>query len=582
MTAPRRQYLISVPTLVLATATMLFGVLVSASASAQGSPALPADLQTRCDLMNEALGHLPDPSTHLREVNWRPQGTQIRTMMGPQALPGHCEIVGSLQERTGVDGQRYAVRFHLRLPEHWNGRLLFEGGGGTEGDLGAAVGAIGAGPPALMQGYATVSQDAGHDNATNTDPQHGGPVAFGFDPQARANYGGAALGVIADTAKAALRNFYGQPPSHSYFYGCSKGGQEGMQFAQRFPAQFDGIVAGAPGFALPRAAIAEAWDTQAFSSMLPAAKRATPGAINSSMTDPQFETLRQAILAACDADDGVKDGITANVGACKWQKVARQLRKHLCASQPEAGCLMPGQIEALQRIFGGPRTKSGGSLYADWPIDAGAGSPGWRQWKIGSADGRGPSINVAMGAPALAAVFTTPPTALPADIGASLRYALNFDFDRDAPRINAIAPPYTTSAWADISAHSTDLSKFKALGGKMIVFQGASDPVFSLNDTLAWYRQLNSEQHGSAGAFVRVFPVPGMGHCAGGPATDQFDALAALVDWVEHGAAPASLLARAGPGTPWPGRSRPLCAYPQMPHYTGSGNIEDAASFRCQ
>jgi hypothetical protein len=526
----------------------------------------------------------PDPSTRILDAAWRAAGSQVQMPFGgaPITLPGHCELTGVLQERTGVDGQRYAIRFHLRLPAEWNGRFLFEGGGGTEGELGAAVGMIRPGaPPAIARGYAVVSQDAGHDNATNSVAERGGAVAFGFDPQARANYGGASLKLVAEAARAALAAFYRRSAERSYFVGCSKGGQEGMAFAQRYPEFFDGIVASAPGFSLPRAAVAEAWDTQAFSSLVaPAATTFDPARLPTSFTDPQFATVRQAVLDACDADDGVRDGITSAVGTCTWPKVEEQLKTHVCSTS--GACLSEAQVAMIGRVYGGPKDSAGRALYSDWPLDAGVGSQGWRIWKIGPPGGGNPGINVAMGAPALAAIFTTPPTPVHNDLASALGFARQFDFDRDTPKLYAANDTFKTSAWADIAARSPDLERFRARGGRMIVAHGASDPVFSLNDTLAWYREVDRLNRGAAAQFVRVFPVPGMAHCAGGPATDQFDAFDALVAWVERGSAPDRILATAGPQTPWPGRSRPLCPYPKVARYSGSGSLEEAASFRCE
>jgi feruloyl esterase len=503
----------------------------------------------------------------------------------PVTLPAHCELSGVMQERVGVDGQRYAIRFHMRLPLNWNGKFFFEGGGGTEGELGSAIGSTAPGmPPAVAQGYAVVSEDSGHDNATNSVPTRGGPVAFGFDPQARADYGGASLKPVAEAAKAIIRAYYGRPAERSYFVGCSKGGEEGMVLAQRFPNEFDGIVAGAPGFSLPRAAVAEAWDTQAFGSLVAAAgaKSFDPKLLPTSFTEAQFRTVREAILAACDADDGVRDGITAAFESCTWRRVAKELIQRNCSVSKSDSCLSGAQIDELGRVHEGPKNSSGKSLYSDWPIDAGMGSDGWRIWKIGPATGGFPGINVAMGGPALAAIFTTPPTALNADPKSALDYALGFDFDHDAPKIYATEAPFERSAWDDISARSPHLEGFRAHGGRMIVYQGASDPVFSLNDTLAWYREVEKLNGESSADFVRVFPVPGMAHCGGGPATDQFDAFGALVNWVEKGTAPDHILAKAGPNSPWPGRTRPLCPYPQTAHYQGSGSIEDAANFVCR
>jgi Tannase and feruloyl esterase len=488
-----------------------------------------------------------------------------------------------MQQRIGRFGEHYAIRFHLRLPGRWNGRFFFQGGGGSDGDVGNAIGPISVGvPPAIDQGYAVVSQDSGHDNATNSDPSRGGAVAFGLDPQARANYGGDSLEPVARAAKAAIRRFYGRAPAHSYFVGCSKGGQEGMVFAERDPDEFDGIVAADPGISLPRAAVAEAWDTQAFASLVKSNDGTLdPGELPKAFTAIEFASFREAILAACDADDGVKDGITADFTACTWPRVRAALVRWTCPRGAAQACLSGRQIAVLARVYAGAKDGSGRPLYASWPLDGGAGSAAWRIWKIGPAAGGFPGINVALGAPALAEIFTTPPTVIHGGLKVNLDYALRFDFDRDASKIYATAAPFHRSAWAELETRSPDLAAFKAHGGKLIIPQGVSDPVFSLNDTLAWYGEVNALNAGRAASFVRVFAVPGMAHCSGGPATDEFDAFAAVVRWVERSRAPDRLLAKAGPATPWPGRTRPLCPYPEYARYSGHGSIEKASSFRC-
>jgi feruloyl esterase len=503
----------------------------------------------------------------------------------PVSLPEHCELTAVLRQRVGLDGQHYAIRFHLRLPLNWNGRFFFQGGGGTEGELGSAVGFIAPGVQvALVQGYAVVSQDGGHDNATNTVADRGGAVAFGFDPQARADYGGAALKPVTEAALTLIRAYYGRSPVRSYFVGCSKGGQEGMVFAQRYPEVFDGIVAAAPGFSLPRAALAEAWDVEAFGRLVRSSKAKSfdVNLLPTSFSTAQFVQVRQAVLDACDADDGLRDGITGALGSCTWPKVETELRRRTCRANSSDVCVSAAQIAVLARVYGGPKDSAGQPLYADWPVDAGVGSDGWRLWKIGPADGTFPGANVAMGIHSLAAIFMTPPTSAGSNPQSALDFALRFDFDSDARRIYAKGGNYKRSAWEDISARSARLAQFRGRGGKMIVPHGVSDPVFSLNDTLAWYREVDELNAGAAADFVRVFPVPGMAHCMGGPATDHFDAFDALVNWVERGVAPARILATAGPQSPWPGRSRPLCPYPQTARYVGHGSIEAAQSFRCE
>jgi hypothetical protein len=188
---------------------------------------------------------------------------------------------------------------------------------------------------------------------------------------------------------------------------------------------------------------------------------------------------------------------------------------------------------------------------------------------------------VVLGSPALSALFVTPPTDVADTPEANLRYQLSFNFDRDAPKIFGRSAQFPRSGWDLVGAQATDLTRFRQRGGKLIVPQGGSDPIFSINDTIDWWRRVDAANHGDASSFVRVYAVPGMNHCGGGPATDQFDALAKVVDWVERGVAPDSIPAKAGPMSPWPGRTRPLCPYPKIARYR-SGDLNQATSFACE
>jgi len=230
----------------------------------------------------------------------------------------------------------------------------------------------------------------------------------------------------------------------------------------------------------------------------------------------------------------------------------------------------------------GAHDSAGHALYSDWPWDTGIAESGWRSWKLGSPDGKPPSLNVVLGGPSLASVFTTPPTPLSADPQQALEFLLHFNFDQDAPKIYATHTDFPHSAWDDVSARSTNLDAFRARHGRLMVPHGVSDPVFSINDTLAWWREVDQRVGGRAAQFVRVFPVPGMNHCGGGAATDTYDVLPVLMQWVEHGQAPESIIAHANPASPWPKRTRPLCAYPAVARYKGSGDTETATSFSCQ
>jgi hypothetical protein len=563
--------------------------------AAQADPAATAaktaaDAQRCAALTQQSATALGEPTARILTATLNAR-SEVRVdpaappWMGPiAAMPEHCEVIGVMRERTGTDDQHYAVKYHLRMPLDWNGRFLFQGGGGTNGTLGFANGALQPGmPTALERGFAVVSTDTGHDNGVNNNAAKQGTVAFGHDYLARLEYSEKALDSVATTAKRIVKSFYGRAAQRNFFAGCSNGGREGMVFAQRFPEQFDGIVAAAPAFAVPKAAIAEAWDTQAFAALAlregRKQKNGLPDLVGT-ISEADFAIVAGAVATACDALDGLVDGMVQNLAACSASRVRPVLQARICTAAKEASCLSRDQVDTLIRSLGGPRDSKGQSLYAEWPWDIGIGSIGWRIWKIGVPGGMD-SINVMLGSPALSALFITPPAAVPATPEAGLRYQLEFSFDHDAPKIFAHSAEFPRSGWDLVSAQSTDVSRFRERGGKLIVPHGGSDPIFSVNDTIGWWRKVDTANHGAAAGFVRVFVVPGMNHCAGGPATDQYDALSAVVDWVEKGIAPDRIEAAAGPMSPWPGRTRPLCAYPKIARYR-SGDLNRAESFACE
>ncbi len=162
-----------------------------------------------------------------------------------------------------------------------------------------------------------------------------------------------------------------------------------------------------------------------------------------------------------------------------------------------------------------------------------------------------------------------------------MQFLLGFNFDIDAEKIHAASRIYGESAGDFMMASSTELSEFRDRGSKLVIIHGVRDPIFSINDTINWWQDVNRANNGAASDFVRLFAVPGMAHCSGGPATDQFDAFSAVVEWVERDLAPDSILATAGDNTPWPHRTRPLCPFPKQVRYTGEGSIEDASNFVC-
>jgi poly(3-hydroxybutyrate) depolymerase len=558
---------------------------------------------TPCADLVKATG-FPNPTTVIRSAKVNPASPAERNV---PALPEHCEVFGAINERTGANGQHYAIKFHMRLPVNWNGKFFFEGGGGSNGIIGNAYGNLQGQQreAAVALGYAVVSQDAGHDNAVNNDPQRNGPLTHGFDPQARIDHGYNSYDQVTQASKALIKIHYGRAPERSYFVGCSEGGREGMMMSQRFPDYFDGILACAPGFQLPKAALfGEVWDSKTLADLAKTLgvydKDGTPF-LNKTFTDEDLDLVAQAIIGACDALDGLADGIIDNFPACTRDLVANKLAEVTCKGPAmnfngqkilpkRSTCLLPAQVEAIEKIYGGAKDSKGEMLYSDWAWDRGIGGKlgdgyniGWRIWKMGLYDAPvNNSINTSLGALSVNSMFTTPPTVVPVANGAPMKALLAIDLDRDAPKLYAKTDEFKESAWDFMYASSTDLSRFKQHGGKLVIVHGVSDPIFSINDTIRWWNAVNRANNGAASDFVRLFAVPGMNHCAGGPATDQFNAFQAMVDWVEKGTAPERIIATAGANTPWPGRTRPLCAYPKQARYSGTGSIEDAANFVCR
>lgn len=479
----------------------------------------------------------------------RPPGVNA----GP-LLVAHCRVSGKMAERVGADGKPYHIGFELRLPAQWNGRLLYQGGGGNDGVVRPAVGPQATQGYALNQGFAVVTTDAGHQ----------GPTAdFGFDPIARTDNAYNAHDRVAVTAKALVQRYYRKPADKSYFIGCSGGGRQGMMFTQRFPSHFDGVIAMAPAMRVSKGAtIAAAWDTQALQAIAPAGADGLP-VLSQALSDADLGLLRRGILQACDAQDGVADGLVSNPAACQFD--VRQLQ---CAGAKTDACLASPQVTALQKIMGGARNAKGEPLYFSWPWDPGMGHPAndWRLWKLGTSNtAQANSRHVFLMQDALQGYFVTPP-----DRSLSI---YSFDFERDPQRMDA-------HSWIFNTADDAKLSAFKARGGKLLIAHGMADAIFSPHESIDYYRRLQAEHGAGTADFSRLFLIPGMGHCSGGAATDSWDGLSALVNWVEKGQAPASIMAK---GTAvFPNRTRPLCPYPQYAHYKGAGDPEDGANFVCR
>jgi len=501
----------------------------------------------------------------------------------PRAGP-HCVLRGAVNERMGTDGKPYAIGFEMRLPDRWNGRYFHQVNGGNDGAVVPAYGGLGGNQPdnALARGYATLSSDSGHDGQANRDAGLVGGNLFGFDHQARLDYGYAANVTLTPLAKAIVERYYGRRPEYSYMVGCSNGGRHALVGATRLAQEFDGFLAGAPGYNLPQVGLQHAWDIQSFSQADPDVKSAFSRDI--------MRVVADGVRAQCDALDGAADGSVGALAACRQ---TFDLDRLTCNASSATGCLKPPQVAALKRAFAGPTDQSGRRLYASWLFDTGLASNDFRTWKLESPipGFEGSPLIATLGAGSLAQVFTTPPTAVTGTPQALLAYLRAFDFDRDAPKIEATTPAYPVSSMdfmAPTDWRNPRLAELKAAGGKVIVYHGVSDGAFSAQSTIDWYEKVRANNSGDVSDFARFYPVPGMAHCGGGPSTDRFDAFSALVAWVEQDTAPGNLIAAARadnaelPASWSKTRTRPLCDWPQVARYRGTGDLESAASFACE
>jgi hypothetical protein len=474
---------------------------------------------------------------------------------GNTSLPGHCLVRGKIDRRIGVDGVGFAIGFELRLPDDWQGRFFFQGGGGMDGVINRATGSVTGGPTALARGFAVVATDAGHQGKP---PNPGSDPSFARDQQARIDNAYRSIERVTQVSDAIVAARYGSHWKRAYFEGCSNGGRQALMAAQRFPLLFDGVISGAPAFRVTKSAIGSAWETIAFLSIAPKDASGQP-VLSKAFSDDELKLVANRILDKCDALDGVKDGLVFNTEACHFDPASLR-----CPA--EGGCLGEEKIAVLKKVFSGPVTSRGDAIYSDWAYDPGIASPGWRMLKLGSSQTSVPnSTDISLMLSGLAGYFMFPPVP-------SIDLA-HFDFDKAVQRVA------DTAALQDPT--STQLSTFTQRGSKLLIYHGVADPFFSSNDTASYYKALAEDNGGldQTQSWARYFLVPGMNHCQGGPALDKFDSLSAIVDWVEKGVAPEKMNAT---GNSFPGVSRPLCPYPAHAQYNGSGPVNDAASFVCQ
>jgi feruloyl esterase len=480
----------------------------------------PAHAATAC----AELAKLSLPETRITLAERVPAGElRVPGVQQPLQVPAMCRVAGTVAP---------AINFEVWLPEGagWNGRFQAVGGGGLAGIISYPAMA-----EAVRSGYASSSTDTGH---VSTD------TAWLLDRQRIIDYGYRAIHEMTVKAKAVIESHYGRAAEYSYFNGCSTGGRQGLMTAQRFPDDYDGIVSGAPVNRFTSLHIGQLWTAHATLKK--------PGAV---LTREDLARVGDAAVAQCDAHDGVKDGIITDPRTCNFDPSS------LRGFRPE-------QIEALKMIYQGavnPRT--GQQIYAGLEPGGEGAQPNNPGWAL-IMNGQTPFAidNAVLGAMG----FNDPNWDWK-----------TFDFDRDVEHVD-------NKLFGTLNAVNPDLRDFKAGGGKLIVWHGWNDPGVMPQQTIDYYDSVVDYAAKSTGVdgaahtdeYLRLFMLPGVGHCRGGVGPDQVDWMSALAGWVEKGEKPTALTASAvrdGNVT----MTRPLCPHPQVARYKGQGDTNSAASFEC-
>ena len=469
------------------------------------------------------------------------------TLVGASGVfPESCRVVGYVDKE---------INFELRLPTAWNQKFLFQGYGGLDGapplqTLQLNLGSPGA-PPGVQRGYAVVATDTGHASTNGT--VYDGSWAY-HNAERQVNWAYRSTHVVAIAAREIISAYYGRAPRFSYYHGCSGGGRHAAMSAQRYPSDFDGVVAGDPFLKPPGQTISWNWTEQVLAaSPIPPAK---------------LPLIAKAALSECDGRDGVVDGLISDPRRCRFDPGTLACPGTI--DRPD--CLTQPQIGSLRKLYGGPRDSAGEQLFPGW-------EPGLEDLVWPSA-----LVNTVNGGPGQLLV-QLPDNFLKYFVFGPGFDPFSFDFDTDPAKLEPASKLFDVKP---------DLSGFAKAGGKMITFVGWASPrlvpPLSIQFHEAVGRNLKGEEergdhNGQASMrvddFYRLFMVPGMGHCAGGTGPTNFDTLAALEKWVEQGIAPDRIIgSHLTNGAV--DRTRPLCPYPQEAVYTGRGSIDDAANFVCR
>jgi feruloyl esterase len=458
---------------------------------------------------------------------------------GAGTTPEYCRVDGHVATPGNT------VSFRLGLPAAWNGKFLFEGVGGFGGSIGQLTNG-------LEKGYASASTDTGHQGAT-TD------ASWALnDPAKRIDFAYRGTHVTAVAARALSQAYYGSAPKRAYFNGCSNGGRQALMEAQRYPEDFDGIIAGDPSFGT----MGQVRRTLVYQTLL------TSGRF---LSAAKISTLAKAVLDSCDAQDGLTDGLITDPRLCTFRPETLK-----CNGADGPNCLTSAELETVNAIHGdlkGP----GGRVLTRFPLGHEDGASGWQAWVTGASDPqpRADSSLALTGRMPAGFSFQDGYLKYLAFEGADGTFDWRtFNLNRDGPKLQPFMDVFSPT--------SPDLSKLRSRGGKLILYHGWADPALSALTTIAYYDDVVKKAgRAQSDKFIELFMVPGMHHCQGnGPGPNRFDMLTALDEWVERGTAPSRVVAsHATNGVV--DRTRPLCPYPQVAKYTGRGNVDAADSFVC-
>ncbi len=497
----------------------------------------------------ESLAKLSLPATTISRAESVPPG-KLEPAIAQTAtdLPSFCRVLGTLKPSGDSN-----IQFEIWMPNsNWNGKYQGVGNGGYAGAINYGEMVV-----ALTRGYATASTDTGH-QADGIDATW----ALGH-PEKIVDFGHRAIHQLTVTAKSVTREFYGEAPRRSYFNSCSNGGRQALMEAQRYPEDFDGIIAGAPANYWTHLLSTAVWNSSALladpASYIPAKK---------------LPAIESAVLSACDATDGVTDGVIEDPSLCHFDAHVLE-----CHDAETDHCLTAPQVTALTKLYSGSRSSNGKPLFPGYSPGGEAEDGGWGPWITGAAPEK--SLMFAFGT----------------------QFYKNMVFNNAAWDFHTYDVDRETKIGdqkmaAVLNATNPDLKRFKARGGKLIVYHGWSDAAIPALNAIDYYQSVVAKSGvKEAAGFVRLFMVPGMQHCGGGAGPNDFgqsgppngDAEhslgAALEKWVDQGTAPERIIAAKHKDDRDPKsevvRTRPLCAYPLIARYKGQGSTDDAANFEC-